>query len=536
MNGDFLLSASRDSILVDHPWNKKLLFEHLAHHIAWVTGYTLQQHYGDIHHAIDPLQFVPIQSPTSNFFQQVHQIIEAELKSKKIVPVYGRKARELGTKCTIIPGSFVNVISTDLPDSVRMVDPLKYQKYNKQIDTLGAQQTNKQFLETVIQSQIPADLSPEWFCELYIFMAKSGFWKPSFTGRGGSLPAVTQLRVLLLQDKTLMAFGTPVHLPIFKQRSAQTLLTWCNISTLHELTLPKDDEARKAVQDWFYACKIRPVDVESMIKSACESLHTGDYSGDAVLEATRTIMHTKESRHLYQDCLQLLPLVSANGGVVKRPCSLPVVHRSEGNGKFLELFKESDDITGYFYLMHPMYSEFSDFERKQIFSCTSLPPLPSIFSWMKGNHTEIPYDFPQLLLALIASQPVTPGQEFSIPAEIKQFLSIAKWVPTTKGRVSPDMAYLPTPELIEVFGDSVPFVLQEIYNNGTKRKGEKIVWILIGYCRYASRYPQKIHTHHENSYCRSSAPSTGPAQARQSARFYCGPPITTFSSPKIHPQ
>jgi hypothetical protein len=444
VNGDFLLTASRDALLMDKKWNQ-LLFNHLVNLVAFAGTYLPCISEASF---VEALQLVPNDGAnTPTFFQQLSDKILLRLRPLSLVPVLDSEARARASDCNIVPADLLKLKHRQFPTRILIVDMDIAIDFTAQMAKLGVKNASKDILESIIESQLPSNNekpNPKWFCQLYVFMASSLHWMQPSTR------VVTRLQIILLQDGTLANFGATVYQP-FCAANVTPFLEWCKtVPIIDKSALPTDCVLQNKVCRWLAECQVKSLDLTAAVHFVLMELQS--CTATEVLKVTNLLMDNNITAHQLRGAL---PLVCKNNQVVCPPFHLPVAEDS----KLLELFGNEEckfHLMSAAYFTNPLLSTYV----KTIFSSTPYPPLPSVFSWMTCTPLHVTVLQAEMLLELLANTTVR------IPHEIQKFLNEKPWLPTTQGSIVPHHAYLPTPELCELFGDSVPYVVGKIANNG----------------------------------------------------------------------
>lgn len=435
VNGDFILTASRDSVLFENDWNV-LLFNHLVTHIA-MAAYCFSK----MQLPVDALQLVPTAHPPSRFFINLLGTIIAKLKQLEIVPVIQNKPRVKGSDCMIVPHQLIGLITRPVTAKLSIIDPEKQANFALECSLLGVKDGDKNALEDVIQSQIPThNPDPLWFSGLYTFMASHSFWNQK------SIEATTKLCIILLADLRLTTFGTTVYLPYFES-GLDPLRKWLSgVPTVASAAIPTETRANSLVLKWFKANKICFISAKAATNYILDHITDPSLSVPDLLELT----HVSLKAGIQFNC-GTIPFVSKDQKVIRPPFKSPII---QNNNKHLAMYADAD--RRHFHLMAPEYDNFPT-ELQGFFTILAVPPLPNIFSWMQADIPSTK-QVTDLLSILALSKDITPG--------IQGYLNSREWLPTTMGQMNPSAAYLPTPELLEMFDQGVPFVIEAIYNNG----------------------------------------------------------------------
>jgi hypothetical protein len=439
VNADFLLSASRESYQRDHLWNQLLEknFVSHVHHAASALAKVM---------LVDPLRLVPL--PTAKWLRA--EMVET-LKQVPIVPVWRREERAKGPECCTIPEELMALDAwKELPNSLPRIVDLESHKQQREI--LGVVPANKGILETIIRIQLVGrSADPKWYCQLYACMAKAfKDWTPNNTS---VIP-----NFILCEDNSqapLDPNSEKYIWPPTKSGSLKTLHKYCSSKLLvNKKALPTKGPF-DSVCEWFSHWNVRKVK-ESIAIDLCIQFVNQASTHSEVLEGTKAILACEKKATGSIPELSLA-FACADGTIQRPPFRLPIVR----NSKLLELYNTADK--SHFHILSEEYPTGKLYHSilTRIFKVNELP-LPQIFSWMHSwKTTEFTEQKAELLLLLLHTTPTKP-----IPGGIRNFLNTKPWVPTTTGIRVASQAYFPTPEIHEIFGSTVPFVISSFYKNG----------------------------------------------------------------------
>ncbi len=169
LNADFILSASRESIQVDRPWNTWLR-DCLGP--AFVEAFLSMLRDPDLR--FRPYAFIPLQSGTA-FFEPVREhIIQALRESAVVWPCIGDEPVPSAEVCTTPTGFRALLDYEHLPEPLRHRPPVHADiaGYAQQLNAIGVKDMTQQEMEACLRDEAWLDLqSPEWYARLYGYLA-----------------------------------------------------------------------------------------------------------------------------------------------------------------------------------------------------------------------------------------------------------------------------------------------------------------------------------------------------------------------------
>jgi len=170
VNADFILSTSRETILVDRPWNKWLCDQiapcFVEAFVDLVSKPKVRQ---------QAYQFIPLKENIGNsFFSKPVEAIHSKLRKQPVVlTIVGDKPVPPGN-ARLAPSTFRKLLEKgrSLPQQLQQTPLIRptLEKYSKQLRAIGVTSLQPAEVRACLQDEgWLADRSPEWFVKLYTY-------------------------------------------------------------------------------------------------------------------------------------------------------------------------------------------------------------------------------------------------------------------------------------------------------------------------------------------------------------------------------
>lgn len=178
VNADFILTTSREAILVDRPWNRWLRDEIAP---CFVEGFVHLVH--DKNYRLQAYGFIPLLKEVSDpFFEPVVKGIYASLKQRPVVWVLGRAEPVMPSQARLAPGEFRVLLDGERPlpkplHTTPLVLP-ELEPFAGQLRAIGVQSLSPAEVRACLQDQAWLESRPpEWFLKLYAYLHEKQWLK-----------------------------------------------------------------------------------------------------------------------------------------------------------------------------------------------------------------------------------------------------------------------------------------------------------------------------------------------------------------------
>lgn len=213
INADFILSTSRETILVDRPWNSWLRDEIAPCFVEGFSSLVLNLEYCD--HAYG---FIPLAGEgRDTFFNEPVAEIHAQLKNRPVVWVEGQAEPVLPASARLPPAAFRALLSDERPvprqlTTTPLVRP-EIERYDKQLRAIGVTTLQPEEVRACLQDEVwLKDMTPEWFVKLFAYLQQNKWRMPASYER--EVRSLDGLRIIPTSDGRLAAVGKDaVYLP-----------------------------------------------------------------------------------------------------------------------------------------------------------------------------------------------------------------------------------------------------------------------------------------------------------------------------------
>lgn len=299
VNADFILTSSREAILVDRPWNRWLRDEIAP---CFVEGFVHLVH--DTNYRLQAYGFIPLLKEVSDpFFEPVVQGIYASLKQRPVVWVLGRAEPVMPSQARLAPGEFRVLLDSERPlpkplHTTPLVLP-ELEPFAGQLRAIGVQSLSPAEVRACLQDQAWLESRPpEWFLKLYTYLHKQ-----QWSRYGASLTSsdsLADLPLVLTQDGRLAVVGhETVYLPeaaaqAMVQQHAE-LLGGLAVSFLNA-DLYRLLESRPELLDWVKRNLAKPWTEEGYARDLVNAVvqKGSGLSFDQLVRATRIVRDLTE--------------------------------------------------------------------------------------------------------------------------------------------------------------------------------------------------------------------------------------------------
>lgn len=172
INADFILSASREGIQFDRPWNRWL-----RDCVGPVFVQAFESLLDELEYRAIAYSFIPLtKDDQEEFFQPTIEFIHKELSNRAVVWTFGGKTLAKPAETRWTSRNFRNLLSPpQLPAQLQntpLVHP-KIQGYRTQLQAIGVKKLNSdEITECLRDESWLEDQSLEWFTELYEYFAQ----------------------------------------------------------------------------------------------------------------------------------------------------------------------------------------------------------------------------------------------------------------------------------------------------------------------------------------------------------------------------
>lgn len=221
VNADFLLTSSREAILVDRPWNRWLRDEIAP---CFVKGFVQLIH--DESYRWQAYRFIPLPREANDaFFKPVAEQINVSLRQQPVVWVLGRAEPVTPSQARLAPPIFRVLLDGQRPQpgqlqSTPLVRP-ELERFAEQLQEIGVRPLSPVEVRACLQDQEwLRDRPPEWFLNLYTYLQTERWCAPEWCSTEAN--SLRDLPIIPTQDGRLAMVGhETVYLPA---EGAQTMV------------------------------------------------------------------------------------------------------------------------------------------------------------------------------------------------------------------------------------------------------------------------------------------------------------------------
>lgn len=318
VNADFLLSASRESILLDRPWN-----QWLRNCIADAFVDAFRSLLDSDEHRAEAYSFIPLADKVSEeFFKPVVPAIHQALQNLPVVWVNSDDQFVKPERARLTTTKFRSLLGTRPLLAQLQSTPLVHAsiaKYSEQLQAIGARQLSSDEIIACLKEDAWLDRqSPEWFASLYEYLSEQK-WATAETLR--------PLRLLLLEDGGRVSLQEqPVYFPegdIEEVLSLQAKLRTIRIAAILNCKLCEQIRGKRGLTEWVRdVLGVRDLNTASCCVGLAQTMNN-QKDTIRVPDLVRASAYIRD--HLpdldetsLQKVKELLPLVVDDGTVVLR--------------------------------------------------------------------------------------------------------------------------------------------------------------------------------------------------------------------------
>lgn len=336
VNADFILSTSRETILVDRLWNGWLRDEIAPCFVEGFASLVLDPKY-----CYQAYSFIPLtEEVPTEFFRRAVAKIHAQLKTRPVVWVQGQSDPVLPSTARLAPPTFRALLVADrrLPQQLSTTPLVRseIEQYSRQLRAIGVTTLQAEEVRACLQDEgWLRDRTPEWFVKLFAHLQQDKWRVPaSYEREARSLEG---LSIVPTSDGRLATVGKEaVYLPepaaeALAREHADLLgglqsVAFLSTDLFHSLT------NRPELLDWVKRELARPWTPEAYCRDLVKALG----AGVAHLPVTDLVRATKIVRDLVE---------KVKGTSARELCDGLPVRLENGSLAFVRRWVEADMVT-----------------------------------------------------------------------------------------------------------------------------------------------------------------------------------------------
>lgn len=497
INADFILTSNREDVLKDEPWNQWLLdcvsdvfieaFE------KWLDAETYRTKI---------FGFIPL-GANNDFLKPVVDSIQSNLKNHKIILTEPDGQKRMPEQTMTAPKDFRLLLSTStfpkpLLDTRIVLSELEI--YRKQIEFIGVKTITLEIVKKCFQDRSWIGSHDEgWLLECYQFLSKQDF----------STLRLTDCPIVPVEVEGKAQWSCDDEQPIYfelddeckKVLDEKPVCACIPLAFLNSNFFAKIKDDEKLCTWMTETLKIYPfsknnyaVDILMWLKE-----HYSNISESDLISTTVFLLRLADTNFDFKD----IPIVLSDGRrmLLSEALALQEIQmvvsssRADSETGWHHIWKTKNDRSHFLVLSNCYPEEVCEsffkkdlillypkpFYRKDIGYYHEyydyLPP-----EWMKDdNHTVSNHEASALIQFLEKNSYIIEGWPYckhdfrndgrcNFSTELKeasfiQYLKKLRWLPTTKGLAYSGQAFLPSPDIKDILGDSVPYFQGSLQSN-----------------------------------------------------------------------
>lgn len=412
INADFILTSSREAILMDRPWNRWLRDEIAP---CFVEGFVAlvrdprywQQAYG----------FIPLADKVQEpFFQSPVKRIHQELANLPVVWVIGKQEPVAPPHARLAPSTFRELLDGGRPLPEQLMRTLlvrsELERFDQQLRAIGVKALQPDEVRACLQDEAwLEDRSPEWFVKLFAYLQQDKWRVPARYEREAK--SLEGLKIIPTTEGRLAAVGKEtVYLP---EAQAEAMARE-HVELLGSLAVAFLDadlycqlKTKPELLDWVQKNLARPWTAEAYCRDLVEALvrNGGRLSPAELVQATQLVRDLTEQAQAKgarpQDLCARLPLRLEDGNITTiKDGEIVTPPNLDLETGWQEVFPDAADRVG-LRILSTCYLELctDDQERerwRKFLAALGLTdtPIPTQ-SWKWWSLRNLPKDMPQML-------------------------------------------------------------------------------------------------------------------------------------------